>query len=55
MARTMLVHLNIEMADDSPLTLGQVEQYIQGALEVGLDPEQIGEPLSVTVADAEEV
>lgn len=36
MPRTILIHLNLELPDDSPLTAENVQRTIEGVLEVGL-------------------
>jgi len=38
--RTMLVHLNIEVPADAPCTVDDVVREINGALAVGIDPDQ---------------
>lgn len=57
MPRTILVHLNIELADDSPLQTEDVEKIIDGALDVGLsDPPPESSGLGpVVIALAEEI
>lgn len=40
MPRTILVHLNVEVADDAPCTASDVADEVRGALDVGTDPDQ---------------
>jgi hypothetical protein len=37
MARTVLVHVNVQVPDDDPRTAEDVERAVQGALDVGSD------------------
>lgn len=54
MARTMLVHVNVTIADDDPRTVAQIEDLISGGLCVGMEgaPEAVE---SMEVTDCEEV
>lgn len=53
--RVVLVHLNVEVADDDPRTAEEIAAYIDDALVVGMDGHEGAEGLAVTVALADEV
>lgn len=44
MSRTILIHLNVEAADDDPRNGDEISDLILGALEVGLEgaPDFVG-------------
>lgn len=52
--RTILVHLNISIPTDSPASVAQVVEAIEGALEVGLEGADLG-VIDVTQVTGEEI
>lgn len=54
MPRTHLIHLNVEAPDDDPRTTAQIQEAVEGAIEVGSDDESL-EGLEIVVVLAEEV
>jgi hypothetical protein len=53
--RTILVHINVTLADTDTRTVKQVEDAIEGAINVGWDDAHTGTGMEITVAMAEEV
>lgn len=54
MTRTILIHLNVEVPDEDTRDYKDIVSDVEGAIEVGSDPEHVGH-MTVDVALAEEI
>jgi hypothetical protein len=52
--RTILAHINIEVADDDKRSWDEIQSVIDGAVEVGFSGEQTA-GMTAVIADVEEV